>query len=190
MHLLIGAADERAKFNMVGFLALDHEVATLNVAEFQSVAGLRIVNATPFCRRELTRRCPCSITSGTPKRRRRRRELGPARFIAGCYGHRVDGDVVVFHGGAGAARREAVVRQQHEAARLVSHEVTRAVVSPAVGARQPDLDHLLQQPSLTRGVQVHDELDGERHIAGQGRAAPDGWRLGLQQADRNGARAG
>lgn len=31
-------------------LALGHEVATLNVREFQRVAGLRVVDATPFWR--------------------------------------------------------------------------------------------------------------------------------------------
>jgi len=31
-------------------LALGHEVATLNTQEFQRVAGLKVVNATPFCR--------------------------------------------------------------------------------------------------------------------------------------------
>jgi len=32
-------------------LALGHDVATLNVCEFQRVAGLRMVDATPFSRR-------------------------------------------------------------------------------------------------------------------------------------------
>ncbi|MBM3835451.1 MAG: type II toxin-antitoxin system VapC family toxin [Verrucomicrobia bacterium] len=31
-------------------LALGHDVATLNVAEFQRVSGLRVVDATPFRR--------------------------------------------------------------------------------------------------------------------------------------------
>jgi tRNA(fMet)-specific endonuclease VapC len=30
-------------------LALGHDVATLNTAEFQRVAGLRVLDATPFC---------------------------------------------------------------------------------------------------------------------------------------------
>lgn len=32
-------------------LALDHELATLNVHEFRRVAGLKLIDATAFCRR-------------------------------------------------------------------------------------------------------------------------------------------
>jgi predicted nucleic acid-binding protein len=47
-------ADERGKFDDLQIaataLALGHEVATLNVREFQRVAGLRVLGATPFWR--------------------------------------------------------------------------------------------------------------------------------------------
>ena len=61
-------ADERGKFDMIRFLrefpspqivisaiaaaalALGHELATLNVREFQRVTALRLVDASAFCR--------------------------------------------------------------------------------------------------------------------------------------------
>ena len=46
--LMIGAHDLQIA---AAGLALGHDVATLNAAEFQRVVGLRVVDATPFCHR-------------------------------------------------------------------------------------------------------------------------------------------
>jgi predicted nucleic acid-binding protein len=47
MGLMIGPHDLQIA---AAGLALGHDVATLNVREFQRVSGLRVVDATPFRR--------------------------------------------------------------------------------------------------------------------------------------------